>query len=47
MKDKPASSIDEYISSFPADVQKKLRDLRASCDAWLPALTDRGTQKFR
>ena len=29
MKDKPASSIDEYISSFPADVQKKLRDLRA------------------
>ena len=29
MKDKPASSIDEYISSFPADMQKKLRDLRA------------------
>ncbi len=35
-KDEVAVSIDEYISRFPADVQKKLNELRAVIRANAP-----------
>jgi uncharacterized protein YdhG (YjbR/CyaY superfamily) len=35
-KSKPAISIDEYIARFPADVQKKLQEVRAAIHAAAP-----------